>query len=220
MTTIDTTRRIGCGKVYRGHSKPVYAADARGVVVGTLHASCGLTAQSPYTHGRYLRDGERIEMAQRWAYTRWRGSTKRPREDRDMAWWAEMLLDEARGPDDALLAYDEHQQHLVDHWSTRPTRPIPREALDAAYRALVAEYRAWKAVHYHGAPPPPDAATLVALLAALTEDEMAPWGATAYEDAWECRYCDGHMDYAGEPGDEGHAATCPWLAARRLVRRA
>lgn len=60
--------------------------------------------------------------------------------------------------------------------------------------------------------------TLRAALAALVADDFNAWGASSYEEYWQCHWC--HAEGAGiddEPRVRDHAATCPWLLARALV---
>lgn len=59
---------------------------------------------------------------------------------------------------------------------------------------------------------------LRAALAALVADDFNAWGASSYEEYWQCHWC--HAEGAGindEPRVRDHAATCPWLLARALV---
>lgn len=60
--------------------------------------------------------------------------------------------------------------------------------------------------------------TLRAALATLVADDFNAWGASIYEEFWQCHWCHAHgADINDEPRVRDHAATCPWLAARALV---
>jgi hypothetical protein len=130
---------------------------------------------------------------------------------------AESLLEEALGDDDALLELDKDQSKLLRWWcEERPKKRLDRAAVLAAYTALVAEYLAWKAIHYDGALPLVD--RYHALLVVLTKDTYAPWKAHDEGGVWECEFCEGALALGDEPGDSYHKPTCPWLVARQLVQ--
>jgi hypothetical protein len=60
-----------------------------------------------------------------------------------------------------------------------------------------------------------------ALLAELVADDFDAWGASAYEEYWQCHWCRAHG--AGtdeEPREADHTDACPWARARRLVAQA
>lgn len=59
---------------------------------------------------------------------------------------------------------------------------------------------------------------VAAVVGALTSDDLLAWGASIYEDFWQCHWCRAHgADIDEEPRAEDHAATCPWRLARAAL---
>lgn len=63
--------------------------------------------------------------------------------------------------------------------------------------------------------------TLRAALTTLVADDLNAWGASIYEDYWQCHWCHAEgADICDEPRVRDHKAECPWLLARALVGHA
>lgn len=60
--------------------------------------------------------------------------------------------------------------------------------------------------------------TARALLAELTADDFDAWGASVYEDHWQCHWCRARgADIDEEPREADHLPDCPWRRARALL---
>lgn len=61
-------------------------------------------------------------------------------------------------------------------------------------------------------------ATLATTLAAVVADDFNAWGASVYEEHWQCHWCQARgADIDEEPREADHRAGCAWAAARTLV---
>lgn len=208
---IDGATCMFCERRYRGNSMPWYMTNADGVIVGTAHRSCANRNQD---HMRLIWVASCfLPVAQRWAYSAWWRTTHD--DAPQLLWHVSHLFAEHDGDDAALAELTDTQRELAAGF------PVSLPILMTAYRQFVADYLAWKADHY-----PPAASPVVplvdqyhALLMALTADEFAPWSWGRLSEGWECAYCDGAgQDSPDDPRDNGHAPTCPFLVARRLVQ--
>ena len=143
MTTeqVDTARCVACGRAYAGtSSRPRWAFDrATGRLVGTIHVGC---AQSHGRHREFFAESsteEPLDQAWFWAWARlvrmpWR---RDPDEVDARAFVAGETVEETLSP---------AGRRLLD-WSQRGPLQYPPEriaALEAAYRRLARDYRAWR----------------------------------------------------------------------------
>lgn len=135
---MDTTRCVVCKRTYTPSSKPQWAANADGVIVGTAHAGC-----APWSREGHIRRAFGIDTPIEAArFTAWHNAHYRP-QSQDTNFYASILL----GPEPPQDTPSERQTRLLDHWRS-PGNSIGAAGAHAAwarYTALVAEYRAWLA---------------------------------------------------------------------------
>ena len=143
MTTeqVDTARCVACGREYAGtSSRPRWAFDrATGRLVGTVHQSCSAVREQ---RGRYFAESsatEPLDQAWLWAWARlvrmpWRSD---PDEVDALALVAGETVEETLSP---------AGRRLLDWWQRGPLQYPPERiaALEAAYRRLARDYRAWR----------------------------------------------------------------------------
>jgi len=133
---VDTRRCVVCGRRYAGKSKPHWAFDRAGRLVGTAHTGCTLGVGA----SRGYRFGDRVATPLDQAQTLLWLRQLRPRPaGQSVDWWAGLLFEVGQG-----IVLNEEQYRLVLEWG-RGALALDTGVIRARYEALVAEYAAWRA---------------------------------------------------------------------------
>lgn len=145
LTARDLKRCIWCGKSYQGRAaKPRWAFGRDGHLVGTVHTYHENTEGRQYPY--LTASGDTCPEAGRWEVWRIRvhGIPIKPTTTaEENQQWAFLLSGDC--PRDELNA---EQQQRLEWWLSGKPNPLGedrRAAIMAAYRAMLAEFRAWRA---------------------------------------------------------------------------
>jgi hypothetical protein len=135
---LDTTTCVVCGRPYRRASKPVWASDPGGRIIGTAHSTC-----APYSWEGGTRRAHEIAVPLEAArFEAWHNAHYHPHSPP-----YNLLALALIGQEPPQDTPSERQRDLMEHWS-RPGNSYGAAGADAAwarYVELVAEYRAWLA---------------------------------------------------------------------------